>query len=78
MALSDARKRANAKYNAKAYEQFNIRLKTGERSKLQDYVNTHYISLNNFATSCMSHCIENNVDVSKAKPLGEVLPDKES
>ena len=78
MPLSEARKRANAKYNAKAYEQLMIRVKTGERSKIQEYANNHDISLNSFATSCMSHCIENNIDVSTAKPLGEVLPDKES
>lgn len=78
MSISDARRRANAKYNAKAYEQFNIRLKIGERSKLQCYVSSHDISLNSFATSCMSHCIENNIDVSNAKPLGEVLPNTEN
>ena len=76
MPLSEARKRAKAKYDAKTYEQFNVRLKKGERSKLLDYANEHNISLNSFATSCISYCIENNIDVSTAKPLGEVLPDE--
>ncbi len=78
MPLSEARKRANARYTAKTYEQFNIRLKIGERQKLQCYVNSHGISLNSFATSCMSHCIEHDIDVTEAKPLGEVLPKSET
>ena len=77
MPLSESRKRANRKYDAKAYQQLMIRVKKGEREKLLDYANEHNISLNSFATSCMSHCIENNIDVSTAKPLGEVLPDKD-
>lgn len=77
MPLPESRKRANAKYRAKAYQQLNIRVKTGEREKLLEYVNKHDISLNSFATSCMSHCIENDIDVTTAKPLAEVLPDKE-
>lgn len=74
MPLSEARKRANAKYDAKAYTKVIFRLKSGERERLQMYINTRNTSLNNFINSCMSHCIENNVDVSEAKPLGEVLP----
>lgn len=77
MALSEARKRANAKYNAKAYERLGIDVKKGERSKLKKYAERKETSLNNFVCSCVSHCIEKNIDVSGAKPLGEVLPDEE-
>lgn len=77
MALSEARKRANAKYNAKTYERLGIDVKKGERDKLKQYAERKQISLNSFVNSCISHCIENNVDVSSAKPLGEVLPDEE-
>ena len=77
MPLPESQKRANAKYRAKSYEQLMIRVKKGEREKLMNYVNKHDISLNKFAASCMSHCIENNVDLSNTKPLGEVLSDKE-
>ena len=76
MPLSESQKRANEEYRARAYQQLNIRVKKGEREKLMSYVNKHDISLNNFAVSCMSHCIENNIDVSTAKPLGEVLSDE--
>lgn len=74
MPLSEARKRANAKYNAKAYEQLNIRLKTGERTSLQNYVDKSNMSLNNFVTSCIAYCIDNNINLSNTPALGNVLP----
>ena len=77
MALSEARKRANAKYIAKAYDDIKIYVKKGNRSALKQYAEQNETSLNNFVCSCVSHCIENNIDVSAAKPLGEVLSDKE-
>ena len=77
MAISEARKRANAKYNAKAYERLGIDVKKGERDKLKQYAEKKETSLNKFVCSCVSHCIENNVDLSTAKPLGEVLSNKE-
>ena len=73
MALSEARKRANAKYNAKTYERLGIDVKKGERDKLKQYAELKETSLNNFVCRCVSHCIENDIDVSNAKPLGEVL-----
>ena len=77
MALSEARKRANAKYNAKSYERLGIDVKKGERNKLKQYAEQKEISLNKFVCNCVSHCIENDIDVSAAKPLGEVLPENE-
>ena len=75
---SEARIKANNKYVAKAYEHIQIRVKKGERERLQKVLAERNTSLNSFYNSCVSHCIENNIDVSTAKPLGEVLPDKES
>ena len=77
IALSEARKRANAKYNAKSYERLGIDVKKGERNKLKQYAEQKEISLNKFVCNCVSHCIENYIDVSAAKPLGEVLPENE-
>lgn len=75
MALSEARKRANAKYNAKAYERLGIDVKKGQRDQLKQIAEQKETSLNNFVCSCVSHCIENDVDISKAKPLSEILPE---
>ena len=77
MPASEAQKRAKAKYNAKTYERLGIDVKKGERDKLKQYAELKNTSLNNFVCSCVSHCIENEIDVSNAKPLGEVLSDKE-
>lgn len=37
MALSEARKRANAKYNAKTYDEIKVRVLKGEKSVISDY-----------------------------------------
>ena len=41
LALSEARKRANAKYNAKAYEQVPFRVKRGKKQVLKDIAEEH-------------------------------------
>lgn len=77
MALSEARKRANAKYISKAYDDVKIYVKKGDRNTLKQYAERQETSLNNFVCSCISHCIENKVDIKNARPLGEVLSDIE-
>ena len=37
MALSEARKRANAKYNAKAYDEIKVRVLKGSKEVISDY-----------------------------------------
>lgn len=71
---SEARIRANNRYNAKAYDEMKFRVKKGERERLQAYLNDKGQSLNGFVNSCMSYCIDNNVDTANCKPLGDVLP----
>ena len=75
MPLSEARKRANAKYNAKAYKQLMIRVKTGEETRLKAYADSQGMSLNNFVCSCLSYCIAQGIDVSATPALTETLPD---
>lgn len=74
---SEARIRANNKYAAKAYDEMKIRVKKGEKKRFQSYLAKRGSSLNSFVNSCVSYCIENDIDISAAKPLGEVLSDKE-
>jgi len=75
MPLSEARKRANAKYNAKAYEQLMIRVKTGERDRLKAYADGQGMSLNDFTCSCLSYCIQQGIDVTAMPALTETLPE---
>ena len=77
MPLTEAQKRAKAKYNAKTYERLGIDVKKGERDKLRQYAERQETSLNNFVCSCISYCIENKVDIKNARPLGEILSDIE-
>ena len=73
--MSEARKRANAKYNDKAYTQMNFRVKKGEDLRLKFYCSQHETSVNGFLTACVSYCISNDIDLSAALPLADVLPE---
>lgn len=53
MALSEARKRANAKYNAKAYEQITLRVSKGEKEKIRIFAESKNQSLNAFILSAI-------------------------
>lgn len=74
MAMSEARKRANAKWNAKAYTQLNFRVKKGEDVRLKYYCLQHNTSLNGFVTAAVAYCIANGVDLSSVPVLSDVLP----
>ena len=41
MAISDARHRANEKYNAKAYDEIKVRVAKGRKAELQAFVERH-------------------------------------
>ena len=75
MAMSEARKRANAKWNAKAYSQLNFRVKKGEDVRLKLYCLQHDTSLNGFVTAAVAYCIANDVDLSDVPALDDVLPE---
>ena len=48
--LSEAKKRANAKYNAKAYDRIEFKVKKGQKAELQAYVAARGESMNAFIT----------------------------
>lgn len=48
MPISEARKRANAKYNAKAYDKTMIRVYAGELDTIRDHAQQRGESLNGF------------------------------
>ena len=45
---TEARKRANEKYNAKAYEELKIRVYKGEKDKIKSHADNQGESLNGF------------------------------
>ena len=58
MPISEARKRANAKYNAKAYEQLITRLPKGKKIDLQAHAKKKGESLNGFVNRAIDETIE--------------------
>ena len=57
MALTEARKRANEKYNAKAYDQVKVLVKKGEREKLKAHAESKGESLNGFINRAIKETI---------------------
>lgn len=46
--MSESRKRANEKYNAKAYDQVKIIVKKGEREQIKEHAASKGLSLNGY------------------------------
>ena len=46
MPMSEARKKANEKYNAKAYDQVKIIIKKGQREQVKEFAESQGLSLN--------------------------------
>ena len=53
MALSDARKRANAKYNAKAYDRIQLVVRKGKKQTIQNIAEEQGISLNSYTKQAL-------------------------
>lgn len=48
MAISEARKRANEKYNAKAYDQIKVIVKKGQREVIKAHAESKGMSMNGY------------------------------
>lgn len=46
--VSEARKKANEKYNAKTYAQIMLRVRKEEKEKIQEYAESKGLSLNGY------------------------------
>lgn len=74
MPISDARRRANEKYNAKAYEEIKIRVKRGRKTEIQQAADRSGESLNGF----INHAIDDAIDRLSAEDDGrsnETVPE---
>lgn len=56
--LSDARKRANAKYNAKAYDRLEAKVAKGQKELILAHAEKHDGSLNKFMNRAIEETIE--------------------
>ena len=57
MALTDAQKRAVAKYNAKSYDRIEIKVKKGEKEKIKAHAESRGMSLNAFIVEAIDEKI---------------------
>lgn len=62
---TEARRRANEKYNAKAYEEIKVRVYTGKKSKVKAHAEQHGESLNGFINRAIDETMER--DATEAK-----------
>ncbi len=58
MPISEAQRRAVAKYNAKSYDRIELKVKKGEKDKLKLYAKEHGESLNAFINRAIYETIE--------------------
>lgn len=84
MALSESRKRANEKYNAKAYDQIKIIVKKGQKEAIKANANKQGKSINEFINTaieekinklspCFVYCLDKKIKVLENKviiPIG--------
>ena len=56
--LSEARKKANAKYNEKAYDRINIVVAKGRKAELQEHAQQQGESLNGFVNRAIDNQVE--------------------
>lgn len=70
MALSEARQRANRKYNEKAYDRIELKVPKGKKSDLQEHAADRGESLNGF----VNRAIDNQVSQDNAAAAFTVQP----
>ncbi|MBQ2395632.1 MAG: hypothetical protein II304_01150 [Bacteroidales bacterium] len=57
MPVSEAKKRANAKYNAKAYDRIELKVKKGEKDRIKAHAVNNGESLNGFVNRAIEETI---------------------
>lgn len=67
MPISESRRRANEKYNAKAYDEIKVRVPKGQKEELQAHAAAHGESVNGFVGRAMKETIARD---GTGKPAG--------
>lgn len=57
MPISEARKRANAKYNAKAYDRIELKVSKGKKEKIRLYAESQGESINAFINRAIAEAM---------------------
>ncbi len=74
MPISEARKRANAKYNLKAYDRIELKVPKGKKELIRKYAEEHGESVNSFIGRAISEAMGAvpRKNVSEAKKKKEI------
>ena len=62
--ISEARRRANEKYNAKAYDEIKVRVSKGEKEAIQAHAEARSESVNGFINRAITEAMERDNAVS--------------
>ena len=57
MPLSEARKRANAKYNQKAYDRIEVKVKKGRKEEIREFAESQGESINAFINRAIAEAM---------------------
>ena len=57
MPLSEARKRANAKYNQKAYDRIEVKVKKGRKEEIREFAESQGESINSFINRAIAEAM---------------------
>lgn len=68
MTYSPAQKRASAKYNAKAYDRIELKVKKGKKEELQEHASRNGESLNSFINRAIDETIERDNSTKSETP----------
>ncbi len=73
---TEARKRANEKYNAKSYDRINIAVPKGEKSKIKAHAEQRGESVNGFIKRAIDETIERDGDYTVLSGTAEISEDR--
>ena len=65
MPRTEAQKRANKKYDAKAYDQIKIIVRKGERDKIRAHAKSKELSLNSYIKALIENDMQSSETLSK-------------
>lgn len=73
---TEARKRANEKYNAKSYDRINIAIPKGEKGKIKSHAEQRGESVNGFIKRAIDETMERDDDSAVLSGTAEISEDR--
>lgn len=67
MPITEARKRANEKFNAKTYDQIKVVVRKGDRDKIKAYAESQQQSLNTYITTLIEKDMNSSIALKRKK-----------